>query len=171
MSLGLHRAKVYPSDEVPSIAAEARKRVFAAVFRMDKGVATFTGRPPLFSRRYTTPQSLPLDVSDEALLAGGEILASAIASLDENGFNTDGKIYSPTILRARTLLALVRDEILEIALGSNEPDDILELAVCVCHELGNDNADNKLQSPEEKITRNVCEVFTMHSISSRYSFG
>jgi hypothetical protein len=136
MSLALHRAKVYPSDEVPSIAAEARKRVFAAVFRMDKGVATFTGRPPLFSRRYTTPQSLPLDVSDEALLAGGETLARAIASLDENGFNTDGKIYSPTILRARTLLALVRDEILEIALGFNEPDDILELAVCVCHECG-----------------------------------
>jgi len=133
MSLGLHRAKVYPSDEVPSVAAEARKRVFASVFRMDKGVATFTGRPPLFSRRYTTRQSLPLDVSDEALFAGGETLARAIASLDENGFNMDGEIYSATILRARTLLALVRDEILEIALGFNEPEDISELARRVWH--------------------------------------
>lgn len=134
MSLGLHRAKVYLSDEVPSIASEARKRVFAAVFRMDKGIATFTGRPPMFSRRYTTPQSLPLDVSDEVLLAGGETLARAIASLDENGFNTDGKVHSTTILRARTLLALVRDEVLEIALGGNEHDDIVELAAYVSHE-------------------------------------
>jgi len=100
---------------------------------MDKGVATFTGRPPLFSRRYTTRQSLPLDVSDEALFAGGETLARAIASLDENGFNMDGEIYSATILRARTLLALVRDEILEIALGFNEPEDISELARRVWH--------------------------------------
>ncbi|KEF59095.1 uncharacterized protein A1O9_03939 [Exophiala aquamarina CBS 119918] len=69
-----------------------------------------------------------MDVSDEALFAGGEALAKAIASLDENGFNTDGEIYSATVLRARTLLALVRDEILEIALGCNEAEDISELA-------------------------------------------
>lgn len=130
----MHRAKVYASDEVPSISSEARKRVFASVFRMDKGIATFTGRPPMFSRRYTTSQSLPLDVTDEVLLAGGEVLARAIASLDENGFNTDGKVYSATILRARTLLALVRDEVLEIALGCNEHDDIVELAAYVLRE-------------------------------------
>ena len=130
MSLGLHRAKIFPSDEVPSAASEARKRVFAAVFKMDKGVATYTGRPPLFSRRYITPQSLPYDLSDEEVLAGGEVLAGAIASL-ENGFNTKGNVYPTTLLRARALLAIIRDQTLEIALGSTTEQRYLELATYV----------------------------------------
>ena len=83
---------------------------------MDKGLATFTGRPPSLSRRYVNCQ-LPLDLSPDELMAEGEVLSQAIARLDSDGWNTDGEVYSSTVIRAWTLLSLVRDEILELSLG------------------------------------------------------
>ena len=71
----------------------------------------------MLSRRYSSTP-LPLDLSDEALLSGQPIPPNAAALLDADGWNTTGQIYSTTILRARTMFAFIRDEILEIALGS-----------------------------------------------------
>jgi hypothetical protein len=90
--------------------------MFCQIFNVDKVVASFTGRPPLLSRRYaSTP--LPLDLSDEVLLCGPERIKEAVAGLDEGGWNQDGCLYSTTILRGRYLLSSIRDEIFEIALG------------------------------------------------------
>lgn len=85
------------------------------VFKTDKAVAIFTGRPPLLSSKFaTTP--LPLDVSDEELLTSeGQSLAHS-PNIDRDGWNTKGEIYSVTYLRARMMLALVKEELLEIAL-------------------------------------------------------
>lgn len=113
-ALGLHR----DSDSGPiTVASEVRRRVYAAVFNIDKVFATFLGRPPLISGRYnSTP--LPLDLSDEALLGKEESFREAIEALDPRGWNTDNQIYSTTILRARTVFNFIRDEILALALGS-----------------------------------------------------
>lgn len=68
------------------------------------------------SRKYQlTPP--PLDVSDEALMADAETLERVVKALDSNGWNTEGKLYSTTITRARALLAYDKDEIMEISLG------------------------------------------------------
>lgn len=100
-----------------TVAAQARRRLVSQIFVIDKVAASFSGRPPLLGRKYMlTP--LPLDLSDEALLAGGETLARAVAALDERGWNTEGKFFSTTIVRARRLLAVVKDEIMELALGN-----------------------------------------------------
>ena len=72
----------------------------------------------MMSGRYTSTP-LPLDLSDEVLLAGEPLLSNAVASLDSNGWNTENCIYSTTILRARTSFAFIRDEILALALGSS----------------------------------------------------
>lgn len=50
-------------------------------------------------------------------MAGGEVLAEAIARLDPNGWNRDGQLYQATKLRARGMLSIVLDEILELSLG------------------------------------------------------
>jgi len=114
VAVGMHR----DVDRVPrkvTAASESRRRTFAASYCIDKILATFTGRPPLLQARYkSTP--LPLDLTDEALLAGGDTLAAAVSSLDENGWSKSGNILSATRLRARTLLSLVREDILDIAL-------------------------------------------------------
>lgn len=74
------------------------------------------GRPPVLDGRYSSTP-LPLDLDDNVLLEGGALLSSAITSLDANGWNTDGQIYSTTILRARTMFSFIRGEILVLALG------------------------------------------------------
>lgn len=77
----------------------------------------FTGRPPLLSHRYaSTP--LPLDIEDEVLTADEETIERAVARLDKKGWNTSNELYPATVLRARFMFALIRDELLEIALGS-----------------------------------------------------
>jgi hypothetical protein len=57
-------------------------------------------------------------------MSGGMALSNAISSLDQNGWNTDGEIYHTTTLRTCMSYALIRDEILELALGS-APDNVV----------------------------------------------
>jgi hypothetical protein len=112
--LGLH---VVPRSGpgLYSVATEVRRRTFATMFIIDKVFGTFTGRPPLLGRRFVSSE-LPLDVSDETLL--DEPPEQWFAHVDENGWNTDGKIYSTTVMRARATILVIRDEILELALDS-----------------------------------------------------
>ncbi|KAL6887327.1 N-terminal binuclear Zn cluster-containing/DNA binding domain-containing protein [Trichoderma longibrachiatum] len=113
--LGMHAESNSPSYE-PTLASESRRRLFAQLFVGEKDGVLFTGRPPRLSHRYAfTP--LPLDLRDEDLLVGGEALKRAVAELDENGWNTGGKIYSATVTRARCIVAMIRDELVEIGIG------------------------------------------------------
>ena len=95
--------------------SELRKRQFAGVFVHDKTVSSLTGRPPLLGRRYSTCR-LPLDLSDEQLMADEPDLANLRNKLDSRGWNTDSIIYPSTWARALLLMSLVREEVLEISL-------------------------------------------------------
>ncbi|KAH8197357.1 hypothetical protein TruAng_008487 [Truncatella angustata] len=115
--LGLH---VQPQDASyrPTLYSETRRRLFTQIFISDKLGVTFTGRPPLLNRRYcSTP--LPLDLRDQDLVSGQDDLNRAFESLDEHGWNTDGGLYSATVMRARAMIAYIRDELVEIALTHN----------------------------------------------------
>lgn len=113
--LGLHVTSLASVSTI-SVASEVKRRLFAVLFNIDKVMATFTGRPPLLTRRYcSTP--LPLDISDEVLLSNAPEHLDKSRHVDEHGWNRDGKIHSTTILRARTILAFIRDAILELAIG------------------------------------------------------
>lgn len=98
------------------MVSEFRRRLFCYVFITDKQLATFMGRPPTLSRRYTTCQ-IPLDLSDDEIMAEGEELEIIKSKLDRNGWSTSGKMYPSTMCRAWMLMSLIRDEILEISLG------------------------------------------------------
>ena len=114
-TLGLHRGS--DTTNSPSfMVAELRKRIFSSAFAQDKQLATLTGRPPALSRRYSNFQ-LPLDISDEDLMADEETLTIALSKLDADGWNTEAGKSPVTICRAWMLMALSRDEILEISLG------------------------------------------------------
>ncbi|KAK1243359.1 hypothetical protein MKX07_003987 [Trichoderma sp. CBMAI-0711] len=115
--LGLHASPgADPMD--CSVTAQVKRQLFAAIFTHDKVTATFTGRPAFLSRRFSSTP-LPLDMSDEMLFSGNSLLADyRDCRVDENGWSMDGKLYVTTTLRARAMLAYVRDEILEIALQS-----------------------------------------------------
>ncbi|WYZ39219.1 hypothetical protein EsH8_III_001133 [Colletotrichum jinshuiense] len=113
--LGFHD-EVASEPYKPTVCTEIKRKLFCYVFYMDKVLASFAGRPPLISRRYArTPP--PLDLKDEYLLSDEATLARHVAALDSNGWNTEGDLNSATIIRARVMLAHIRDELFEIALG------------------------------------------------------
>lgn len=125
----LHDDKPY----VPTAAKEVRRRLVAQVFVIDKVAASFSGRPPLLGRKYMlTP--LPLDLCDEVLMSDPETTATAVYALDENGWNREGECYSTTIVRARAKLARVKDEVMEVALGSPAYTSIDALLALKEHE-------------------------------------
>jgi hypothetical protein len=51
-------------------------------------------------------------------VCGGAELEREIESLDENGWNTQGRIFEATIVRMMTVYTLIQDEIMEIFLGN-----------------------------------------------------
>lgn len=113
--IGLH-AMPQDGTYAPSASSEARRRLISQIFVVDKVAASFAGRPPLLSRKYLlTPQ--PLDLGDDVLLSDAASIAREVERLDERGWNHDGKFYSTTIVRARRSLMVVKDEVMELALG------------------------------------------------------
>lgn len=116
--LGVHALNKPLMDA--SISTQINRKIFAAVFTLDKTTAMFSGRPPLLSGRFVLT-ALPLDIPDEELLAGPPVDKPRV---DERGWNTDGKVYTVTILRARAMLAYTRGSILETTLEvGTEPCD------------------------------------------------
>lgn len=103
----------------PSLAIECRRRIVAISFCADNIMVTFTGRPPLLGTNYIcTP--LPLDISDETLFSDEETLVRvASETLDDKGWNTLGQFYPATMVRARVVLAHIRADIIELALGKD----------------------------------------------------
>ncbi|KAK9423703.1 putative Zn(2)-C6 fungal-type domain-containing protein [Seiridium unicorne] len=113
---GLH-ADGSDVDYEPTLSSELRRRIFWTLFSTDKMLVSFTGRPPLLTRHHvSTP--IPLDLPEDCLFADKDTLRHAVAtSLDSEGWNTTGGLYCSTIIRARAMLSMIKDEILEIALG------------------------------------------------------
>lgn len=89
----------------------------ACIFWIDKELSLFTGRPPSLSHRYYSCPP-PLDLNDETLVCGGAELEREIGSLDQNGWNTQGRIFEAAIVRMMLVFALIQDEIMEMFLGN-----------------------------------------------------
>ena len=118
---GLHReadsAYSPSSSQAPSfLVAEFRRRLFCMFYSADKQLSTFMGRPPALSKRYATCK-IPLDLTEEEMMATGDELDLIRSRLDANGWNTSGHISHNTICRAWANVMVIRDEILELALG------------------------------------------------------
>ncbi|PNS19106.1 Chromatin structure-remodeling complex subunit rsc4 [Sphaceloma murrayae] len=117
--LGLHQEK-RQDERTPFILNETRIRLFDMLYGHDKSLSTFLGRPPRLSHRYCVLQ-LPLDLSDEEMFMEGEELQAAINNLD-NGWNTQGRLHRSTWKRVWAAHAQLREDILEVALGTNVQD-------------------------------------------------
>lgn len=87
------------------------------MFWLDKDLSTFTGRPPALSHRYYSCPP-PLDINDNTLICGGAELDREIQSLDENGWNTQGRVFEATIVRMMLMTSLIQEEIMEMFLGN-----------------------------------------------------
>ncbi|KAF4448506.1 hypothetical protein F53441_8092 [Fusarium austroafricanum] len=115
--LGLHVGSE-DLNYIPSLCSEHKRRISARVYALDKVLVAFTGRPPLLSRRFFS-SPLPLDITDWNLLADRDSAKRAVQTLDDNGFLHDGELNKASMVRGRTQLAFIRDELLEIALSNS----------------------------------------------------
>ena len=120
VAMGLHQGN-RTNSETPFFLAELRKKIFISAYGRDKQIATFLGRPPRLSHRYCKMEA-PLDLSDEDLWLQGAELDAVLAQLDANGWNTSGNLCRTTWLRVWFQHCRMREDILEIALGSEDED-------------------------------------------------
>lgn len=113
--MGMHQEKRQDA-KTPFIVNELRIRLFDVLYGHDKSLSTFLGRPPRLSHRYCVLQ-LPLDLSDDEMMYEGAELQQALNALD-NGWNTKGCLHRSTWRRVWAAHAQLREDILEIALGT-----------------------------------------------------
>lgn len=73
----------------------------------------------MMSARFSSTP-LPMDISDEELLRLPPYHNGKSSTFDAHGWNADGQFRVTTLLRARTMLAYIRDPILEMSLRSPE---------------------------------------------------
>lgn len=118
-AMGFHRQQKLES-ETPFFLSETRKRIFAAVARRDKSLATYVGRPPLIHRLHCDI-TLPLDLDDADLILTGEELDSALRSVDQEGWNqatnSNERLRPATVIRLRYHTSILRERVLDISLG------------------------------------------------------
>ncbi|KAL4934267.1 uncharacterized protein BDV17DRAFT_278576 [Aspergillus undulatus] len=112
--LGLHR-DCHKEEGVPTYLQEIRRRLFAGLYCSDKNIATFLGRPPRVSFRYSDRKP-PLDISEEVLVADERELEAAMAELDSEGWNVHPVFQRSSWYRIRYIISVFREEILELSL-------------------------------------------------------
>ncbi|TGO20236.1 hypothetical protein BPAE_0320g00040 [Botrytis paeoniae] len=114
-AIGLHRLPHLP-PHLLTTAAEYKRRLFASVYTMDKCSSALNGTPPGISRLYCRLQ-MPSDLSETELFLPRAQMQQAIAACDEQGWNRKGEMHCSTCYRASLQIYMVKEEILEGALG------------------------------------------------------
>ncbi|THC92549.1 hypothetical protein EYZ11_007983, partial [Aspergillus tanneri] len=105
-----------PKDGSPLFLRQLRRRCFAATFFVDKTVATFLKRPPLIQSRYCdlTP---PFDFDEDEMAKDDFFIGPTAQPVDQNGWAMDrGKLRPITFIRFRFILAIIREQALEVVL-------------------------------------------------------
>lgn len=116
ISSGLHRLPNYATSKLTA-ASEYKRRLFSAVYCSDKTHSSLNGTPPLLPRRYCDIEPC-LDLDPKAPYFPENELKDAINNLDANGWNKTNTLYNTTLLRAKVHLSAIREEILELSLGT-----------------------------------------------------
>lgn len=126
ITMGLHQ-KIEANERLPFFLAEMRKRAFVAVYSSEISVSAFLGRPPRISYRYCTLDP-PLDLTVAQLMLGRDQIVAVINKLDEDGYNTAGRVGHLTWARSCVRLACRREDILDLALRQHTREEVLQRA-------------------------------------------
>jgi hypothetical protein len=124
VAMGLHNDVRQDKQRIPFFLEQIRKRIVIGAYCSDVSISSYLGRPPRLPARYCNLDP-PLDIPDVQLVGDDDQLARIIASLDENGFATTGKVSRATWTKTWLGLATKREEILDLALGRYSREEIL----------------------------------------------
>lgn len=110
----------------PLFLRESRRRIYAAVYRSDKTLAVFFGRPPSVSWRYSDRRQ-QLDISDNAIASDDPtILNKELSKFDAAGWNTDGILHPASYMRLRCQLAIFKERLLEQSLAGEKDSGVVQ---------------------------------------------
>ncbi|CAI6340936.1 unnamed protein product [Periconia digitata] len=126
-AMGLNRESNAP--DVPSWLLETRRRLCCGTYMLDKTISTFLGRPIGMSKRHINIQ-MPLDLSDETLMADDGTYTSAVQSLDENGWARD-QYNRASWARMRYISSQFLEEILDftfVKVDKNAEEQLLNIS-------------------------------------------
>ncbi|KAJ5757561.1 uncharacterized protein N7511_006255 [Penicillium nucicola] len=115
ISAGLHRLGTL--EELTPFS-QHRALLASSMYYQDKCHSLFNARPPMLNDRYCQCP-LPLDLCEADVYGGRDRLAAALARLDPNGWNSDGRILTSTWLRALAMLSPIRESMLQLSLSVN----------------------------------------------------
>ncbi|KAI0403367.1 hypothetical protein F4802DRAFT_571935 [Xylaria palmicola] len=127
VAMGLHLDVKQGKPRIPFFLEQLRTRVAVGAYSTDVSMSSYLGRPPRLSYRYCNLEP-PLDIPDSHLIAGEDEIARTLASLDENGYNTAGKVSRATWMKTWLGFAPRREEVLDLALGRYSREEILRRA-------------------------------------------
>lgn len=114
-------------NKEPFFMREFRRRLYASIYRSDKTLAVFYGRPPMVGWRYSD-RKMMLDISDEAVASEAEdasLLNFELSKLDSAGWNTEGYLHPATFNRVRCQLAVFKERFLEQSLAGEKDSDVV----------------------------------------------
>ncbi|KAI0439921.1 hypothetical protein F4803DRAFT_529449 [Xylaria telfairii] len=127
VAMGLHIDVKQGKPRIPFFLEQMRARIVFGAYSSDVSISSYLGRPPRLSYRYCNLVP-PLDIPDIQLIAGEDEVARIIASFDENGYNTSGKLSRATWMKTWLGFAPRREEVLDLALGRYSREEILSRA-------------------------------------------
>ncbi|EHK24162.1 uncharacterized protein TRIVIDRAFT_12010, partial [Trichoderma virens Gv29-8] len=109
------------SIQDPRISEQSGRRLFTAIYVLDKAAAMFSGKLPLLPSD-SCSTALPLDICNTILInwKPSQVVDYDSLGVNEKGWNKNGKIYSTTSLRARGLIAQIRENIVTFALNKKQ---------------------------------------------------
>jgi hypothetical protein len=119
----------------PFFLRESRRRMYAAVYHIEKTISLFLGRPPLMACRYSD-RRLPLDLGNTTAWSDPDTVKAALEKLDEHGWNAEGNIWPTSWLRLRYQNSVVKERVIEQSLaGVADPDVTEKLQYVHCNPL------------------------------------
>ncbi|KAK7934922.1 hypothetical protein PG985_000417 [Apiospora marii] len=126
LAMGLHQ-DIRANARVPPFLAQLRKQVRMVTYSSEISVSAFLGRPPRLSYRYINLDTAYDFSSDETLVEESEF-ATNVSKLLEGGYNPDGRNRATTFWKVWIPFAILREQILELALGNLPADEVLRRA-------------------------------------------
>lgn len=108
-NLGVHQEASITSG-APFFLAECRRRCFAKSYHLDSLLSSLFNRPPRILRRFADCK-LPLNLSEEELLADPVRVEQACSKLSSDGWNPEGTYFPTTAIRLRYLTGEIREEV------------------------------------------------------------
>lgn len=125
LALGLHK-ETNNTVDIPEWLAECRRKMFMKAYTTDMAMSELFNRPPRLLRRHSDC-AMPLDLSDEELLAGPADFELVKSRLSSHGWNLKGELYSTTYSRLRCTLMEIREEVLEYEFRRNVKEHQIHL--------------------------------------------